>query len=180
MQLGRRIRHVFRVHRHDGLLAVIWEFLFQAFKPFLRAYEWTLWHFYFKRRRSSLDVLGSRLGVLDVDAGVSRELAVHRIHEPLATLLLQQYVQPGMTVVDVGSNIGYYALLESRLVEPGGSVISIEPVPQHFAKLRENICRNRSDNIHTHQLAIAELSIQLRKAQVVAHRQSHASERRVE
>ncbi len=86
---------------------------FQALKPFLRAYEWSVWHWYHKRHRHCFDVLGSHMTVLRVDEGVSRELAVHRIHEPLATLLLQQHLKPGMTVVDVGSNIGYYALLES-------------------------------------------------------------------
>ncbi len=156
MQFGRRIRHVFRVHRHDGVLAVFWEFLFQALKPFLRAYEWLLWHWYLKRRRSSFDVLGSHMTVLRVDEGVSRELAVHRIHEPLATRLLQQYLKPGMTVVDVGSNIGYYALLESRLVEAGGRVIAIEPVPQNVEQLRRNVCTNGRTNIEVHHLAIAD------------------------
>lgn len=149
---------MFRVRRHDGNLAVIWEFLFQAFKPFLRLYEWLLWHSYLKRQRRPFEVLGSRITVLNVDQGVSRELAVHRIHEPLATRLLQQHLKPGMTVVDVGSNIGYYALLESRLIEPGGKVIAIEPVPQNFAQLRENIRANGRENIEIHQLAIAERS----------------------
>lgn len=156
MQLGRRVRHVFRVHRHEGVLAVIWEFLFQTFKPLLRVYEWSLWHWYMKRRRNSFHVVGSEMTVLTADRGVSRELAVHRIHEPLATLLLQQYLKPGMTAVDVGSNIGYYALLESRLVEPGGRVIAIEPVPRNFEQLRLNIRKNGRSNVHLNQLAVAD------------------------
>jgi FkbM family methyltransferase len=147
---------VFRVHRHDGFVAVIWELLFQAFKPFLRAYEWSLWHWYLRCNHISFDVLGSQMTVLRVDEGVSRELAVHRIHEPLATLMLQQYLKPGMTVVDVGSNIGYYALLESRLVEPGGKVIAIEPVPQNVEQLQRNIRINGRTNVEIHQLAIAD------------------------
>ncbi len=156
MQIGRRVRHVFRVHRHDGFLAVIWEFLFQMFKPFLRVYEWSVWHWYLKRRRNSFHVLGSHITVLRVDEGVSRELAVHRIHEPLATLLLQQHLRPGMTAVDVGGNIGYYALLESRLVGPTGKVIAIEPVPQNVDQLRRNVNANGRTNIEVHQLAIAD------------------------
>jgi FkbM family methyltransferase len=94
--------------------------------------------------------------VLTVDEGISQELAIHRIHEPLATLLLQQYLKSGMTVIDVGSNIGYYALLESRLVEPGGKVIAIEPIPRNLEQLRRNIHNNGRTNVDIHQLAIAD------------------------
>jgi FkbM family methyltransferase len=156
VQLGRRIRHIFRVHRHDGFLAIVWEFLFQILKPFLRAYERLLWHWYLRRRRSSFEVLGSNMTVLRVDEGVSRELAIHRIHEPLATSLIEQHVRPGMTVVEVGANIGYYALLETRLVGSGGKVIAIEPVPRNVEGLRRNVRNNGRTNIEVHQLAIAD------------------------
>jgi FkbM family methyltransferase len=101
-------------------------------------------------------VLGSNMTVLRVDEGVSRELAIHRIHEPLATSLLEQHLRPGMTVVEVGANIGYYALFESRLVGPGGKVIAIEPVPKNVEGLRRNVRNNGRINIEVHQLAIAD------------------------
>lgn len=156
MQLGRRIRHVFRVHRQDGFHAIAFEFLFQAIKPFLRTYEWALWHYYSIRGRDSFDILGSRMTVLRGDRGVSRELAVHRLHEPLSTSLLQEHLKPGMTVVDVGSNIGYFALLESRLVGPSGKVVAIEPVPGNAELLRRNVRDNQQTNIEIYQLAIGD------------------------
>ncbi len=47
-------------------------------------------------------------------------------------------VQPGMTVVDVGANLGIYTLLFARLVGPKGTVIAFEPEPRLFRALREN------------------------------------------
>lgn len=40
---------------------------------------------------------------------------------------LSSYLSPGAVAVDVGSNIGRYALAMSRLVGPSGLVVSIDP-----------------------------------------------------
>ncbi len=135
---------------------MVWEFLFQGLKPILRCYEWLLWQWYTKRNCLSFSVFDGRMTVHKVDAGISRELAAYRVHEPLATHLLQQILKPGMTAVDVGSNIGYYALLESRLVGPTGRVMAIEPVPQNAEMLRYNIQENERANVEIHNLAISD------------------------
>ena len=41
---------------------------------------------------------------------------------------------PGDGFVDVGANVGYYALLASELVGPEGRVVAIEPLPESFAE----------------------------------------------
>jgi FkbM family methyltransferase len=56
-------------------------------------------------------------------------------------------VKPGMTVLDVGANVGHMALLFSRLVGPGGRVISIEPMPHLADVLKANLARNRLLNV---------------------------------
>jgi FkbM family methyltransferase len=48
-------------------------------------------------------------------------------YEPHLTAVFQRYCLPGMTVVDVGANLGYFAVLASRLVGPSGRVIAVEP-----------------------------------------------------
>ena len=44
-------------------------------------------------------------------------------------------IKPGMTVVDVGANIGLYALNFSQLVGPSGQVYAFEPAPDLFKAL---------------------------------------------
>lgn len=46
-------------------------------------------------------------------------------------------VQPGMTVFDVGANVGYYTLLLARGVGPKGRVIAFEPNPINIAHLKK-------------------------------------------
>ncbi len=52
---------------------------------------------------------------------------------------LQNAIQPGMVVVDVGANIGLFTLISARCVGYSGKVFSFEPSPRIFALLRDNI-----------------------------------------
>jgi len=134
------------------------ELLYQCLKPFLWVYDWLLWWWYRSRDQREFLVLGHCVTVLPKDKGISRELAVHRVHEPLATHLLSQVLEPGMNVVDVGSNIGYYVLVEARLIGPRGTVIAIEPVKENVRQLLLNIQANRYSNVLIHELAISNRS----------------------
>ena len=48
---------------------------------------------------------------------------------------------PGMTVVDVGAHVGYFALLAAQCVGPGGKVVAVEPAPENYAMLAANVAR---------------------------------------
>lgn len=52
--------------------------------------------------------------------------------------LLRRMVQPNWVVFGVGAHIGYFALLLSRMVGPGGKVVAFEPSPDIFRILEEN------------------------------------------
>jgi FkbM family methyltransferase len=51
---------------------------------------------------------------------------------------LKQQIKPGMTVVDVGANIGFYSVLFSKLVGEKGSVHAFEPDATNFKHLVSN------------------------------------------
>lgn len=51
---------------------------------------------------------------------------------------VQHWVRPGMTVYDVGANIGYISLMLAKAVGAGGSVIAFEALPANVARLRQN------------------------------------------
>jgi FkbM family methyltransferase len=48
----------------------------------------------------------------------------------------------GDTVLDVGANVGLYALVAARAVGPGGRVFAFEPAPAAAALLAKNLRRN--------------------------------------
>jgi FkbM family methyltransferase len=59
------------------------------------------------------------------------------LQRALATLL-----KPGMTVYDAGANVGFVAVLASRLVGPGGAVICFEPLPSNARWIEHNSLLN--------------------------------------
>ena len=59
-----------------------------------------------------------------------------------------------MTILDIGSNIGYYAILESKLIGSTGKIFSIEPSPQNFKLLQENLEIQDTNNFQIFNLAI--------------------------
>ena len=69
------------------------------------------------------------------------------ILESYETRLLKQLVNPGMRVVDIGANIGYYTLLLARLVGLTGEVIAFEPDPNNYRLLVKNATRNQFETI---------------------------------
>ncbi len=102
------------------------------------------------------DIQGSRM-YLDVrDKGVSRELALMGIREELFTRVLEGALREGDCVLDIGANIGYYSLMEARIVGPRGKVYAIEPVPHNMKLLEDSVRLNNYDNIETFRLAIGQ------------------------
>jgi FkbM family methyltransferase len=72
------------------------------------------------------DVGGVELLCDPADAAVTPGLRSGE-YEPHLTSAFKRYCKRGMTVVDVGANLGYYSILASKLVGPSGRVIALEP-----------------------------------------------------
>lgn len=90
------------------------------------------------------------------DVHVSAAIAATGIWEPQETQFLLDTLRPGDVFVDVGANIGYFSLLASRLVGPGGSVLAFEPETANYALLEANCRRNGCDNIRCFQAALGQ------------------------
>jgi FkbM family methyltransferase len=58
------------------------------------------------------------------------------------TIFFARHLRPGMTVIDVGANFGYYSVLFGALVEDTGHVYSVEPNPAVATRLRRSIDLN--------------------------------------
>jgi FkbM family methyltransferase len=144
------------VRRTNGLSRAVCEVLYHCCTPFIYAYTKVSWWRHQARGVNSLLILGNRLSLYPTDKGVSIELAVYRVHEPCTSRLLARCLQPGMTVVDIGCNIGYYALLEAQRVGPTGRVIAIEPEPTNARLFLQNVEANGYQNIVFHQVAISD------------------------
>lgn len=77
-------------------------------------------------------------------------------HETETADLLAKLVQPGMTVLDVGAHVGYYARRFARSVGPAGRVFAFEPHPRTFRVLTANT--QAYPRVQPVQAALAEVA----------------------
>jgi FkbM family methyltransferase len=89
------------------------------------------------------------------DRAVGARLRRRGVWSEAETAVIRREVRPGMTVLDVGANIGYFSLLFARLVGASGRVFAFEPEPHNFDLLCRNIARNGYANIHAVAKAIS-------------------------
>jgi FkbM family methyltransferase len=68
-------------------------------------------------------------------------------YESHLTEVFEQFCSEGMRVVDVGANLGYYALLASRLVGPSGRVVALEPNSENCRLLLSSLRLNKTTNV---------------------------------
>jgi FkbM family methyltransferase len=62
-----------------------------------------------------------------------------RYYEPGLTTMVIDHLPPGGVFIDVGAHFGYFSLLASALVGPGGQVHAFEPTPTTYAVLSANV-----------------------------------------
>ena len=75
---------------------------------------------------------------------VRRRLVVQQYPE---LFFAQRLVQPGDVCVDIGANLGYYAVPLARRCGPEGRVYAVEPVPLFARILQENVARAGLENV---------------------------------
>jgi FkbM family methyltransferase len=62
----------------------------------------------------------------------------------------------GGWVLDVGSNVGMFAVSVAQRVVPGARVLAFEPLPGNVERLRANVARSSLENVDIVALAAAE------------------------
>ncbi len=124
-----------------------------------------------RHRRASADVEGMKF---DLDLGEDIDLRLYlRQFELDVAAALRRETTAGMTVLDIGANIGAHTMLLASLVGPHGRVIAFEPTDYGWAKLQRNLSLN---DIPWITPVKAALSDQNRTAQRVDFRASWRTE----
>ena len=99
-------------------------------------------------------VEGSKM-VLDLrDAGISKELFLSGVHEPHSTPDFKAELLPEMVLLEIGANVGYYALIAATVLHPRGRIIALEPSPHNVRLLETNASLNGVEDVFdVHQVA---------------------------
>jgi FkbM family methyltransferase len=69
---------------------------------------------------------------------------------------LLRWLRPGMTIIDIGANLGVYSIPLARSVGPHGMVFAYEPGSKARALLERSRTLNRADNLHLIAAAVSD------------------------
>ncbi|MFL5340330.1 MAG: FkbM family methyltransferase [Gemmataceae bacterium] len=78
-------------------------------------------------------------------------------YDPPVARFFQQRVRPGDVCINVGANLGVYALQFAHWSAPSGQVFAFEPNPATAGSLRAHVAMNRlGDRVHVMERAVSE------------------------
>lgn len=90
------------------------------------------------------------------DKAVGGPLSVHRSYEGYVSGVFKHHLRPGMNVVDVGANIGYYTLLAAKAVGEAGKVFSVEPSATNVRLLLASCEANGFGNVEVYMAGASD------------------------
>ena len=91
---------------------------------------------------------------------IGRHIYKYHAHEPDISRWLVENLdtQTGDVFIDIGANIGWYAVLFDALAKPGSSIFAFEPDPFNCQLLRTNLEMNHARCVQIIEAAAAETS----------------------
>jgi FkbM family methyltransferase len=100
--------------------------------------------------------------VLDDSHFSQKHILVHfqnnSMYEPETFMAVEHILKAGDTFLDIGTHIGFFSLVASRLVGDDGSVLSFELNPTNYAHLLAHMNMNEANNILPHNWAVSNKS----------------------
>lgn len=103
------------------------------------------------------EVLGQRMRLhARGNACEKRLLVTPQFFDPEEFRLLGERIHPGFVFLDVGSNVGAYAVFVALKAGPGSTVIAVEPNPPALDRLRFNLAANGIDWVRVRPVALSD------------------------
>lgn len=94
--------------------------------------------------------------VQSCDWDIGENIIHTRKYEPHVTSFLKEYLQEGMTFVDVGANIGYFTLTAAKQVGSSGKVIAVECNHENCELIYLSLHRNGFNHVTVYPFAVSD------------------------
>jgi FkbM family methyltransferase len=92
---------------------------------------------------------GTALWLDTSDHAVSSDILLRGTYESHMTAFVQEHVKSGMTVVDIGANVGVFTMMTGKLVGATGKVLAFEPNSENSRMILLSAIENGLDEIVT-------------------------------
>ena len=120
-------------------------------------------------------VFGHKMFLDTRDISLTPHLLLDGYWEEWITDIFKTIVKPGMTVVDIGANVGWFTLLFSMLVEREGKVVAFEADPDTHRLVSQSIDVNGfGDRTCVEQFAVADKAGEIKFHRFADHHGSNS------
>ena len=113
-----------------------------------------------RNRNRKKTVVVTRDGVvyqLDLSQMIDNIIYYNGCFEPEMVEAFSKLIKPGMTVLDIGANVGAHTFRLAKLVGKEGRVIAFEPTEWAFSKIKDNAELNSDlENVELENLALSD------------------------
>ena len=92
------------------------------------------------------------------DKGISRTLMLFAERELEHKKIIEMVLKPGMNVLDIGANIGYYAIMQLKIIGDTGKLIAVEPSKSNIQLLKKNLNLNGFNKVEIHNKAVSNIT----------------------
>ena len=133
------MKKLFRLFRLLGLKKSVF-YIYNYITYFLVKYGW-------QKKTWPCRILGSTMHLDLQHAGISKSLWLTGEREVLDVEVVKKELLPGMNVLEIGANLGYYLLLEAQLIGSNGMIYAFEPDPRNIRILTLNIKENNLERM---------------------------------
>ena len=128
-------------------------------RPFQRSLRWLYEAYWSGAEHGGKKVLATRGGIrfeLDLAEAIDSSIFLDGCYEPATAEVIEQLCRRGMTVFDIGANVGCHTLRMAKLVGDRGQVVAFEPMSWAASKLRRNLELNKFGNVVLERMALTD------------------------
>ncbi len=143
-------------------MAKLFNLMVRIIKPFMnKGYSKTMLgkfiykYLFLKLKPEYIHINGIKLYVPTQDISTEK-MMINREYEPIETRCIKNNINEGDIVVDIGGNIGYYAILSSKIVGKNGKVYAFEPNEEIIPLLKKNLKINSCKNVFLVNKAVSD------------------------
>jgi len=143
-----------QIFKQDGIIGLLKKRreYYEVYPPVRKNFYYWLYSKLKYRKRVLKRINGFDMYLNLKDYGLSKQLWINGFREPECTRIFDGMLKKDDIVIDIGANIGYYVLLESKIVS---RVFAIEPLPENRSFLLLNLVANKIDNVNVYPYAIS-------------------------
>lgn len=115
---------------------------------YIKGVRWHLYHILLGKgaRYKRIKVNNYDMYINLKDRGISKALFIYGVREKDQMYIIKNNLKHNVKILDIGANIGYYVIFESKIIGPSAEIIAYEPSPENCLLLKRNIELNNLIN----------------------------------